>query len=341
MNIELKVRIEALAFLGQYLDQLETQTLTELYDLCYAENKWFTKANIQDALQGIRNEYLNTEKLNQWISTYSFKESKSIKKIGLILAGNIPAVGFHDILCVFLSGNISLIKYSDKDKRIIPHLLMVMTNQYPQFQSYFIEVEMLKGFDAVIATGSDNSARYFNTYFGKYPNIIRKNRNSVAVLNGAETPEDIRNLGNDIFSYFGLGCRNVSKLFLPFGYNKEFLLEQLHQFNHLVLHDKYKNNFDYNIALFLLNRVSFQNNGCIIIFENPAYASRIASLHYEYYDNVADLETKIQKDEEKIQCVVSNVHFEQIKTFAFGTAQCPGLLDYADGIDTMNFLLNL
>lgn len=341
MNTELKIRIEALAFLGQYLSELETSTLNELYDLCYAENKWFTKANIIEALQGIRNEYLNGEKLNQWVSSYQINENKPIKKVGLILAGNIPAVGFNDILCVFLSGNISLIKYSEKDKRIIPHLLAVMINQYPQFQSYFIEIEMLKDFDAVIATGSDNSSRYFNTYFGKYPHIIRKNRNSVAVLNGTETTEDIQNLGNDIFSYFGLGCRNVSKLFFPIGYNKEYLLEQLHQFNHLVLHDKYKNNFDYNIALFLLNRVSFQNNGCIIIFENPAYASRIASLHYEYYDNLPDLENKILKDEEKIQCVVSKLNFEKIKTFAFGTAQCPALSDYADGVDTMNFLSNL
>lgn len=341
MNIELKIRIEALVFLGTYLNDLETSALCELYDLCYAENKWFTKENIIAALQGIRNEYLQEEKLKDWIKNYPINESKRIKKVGLILAGNIPAVGFNDILCVFLSGNISLIKYAEKDKRIIPHLLSVMTTQYPQFTSFFTAVDKLSDFDAVIATGSDNSARYFNTYFGKYPHIIRKNRNSIAVLDGTETAEDIKKLGNDIFSYFGLGCRNVSKLFLPSGYDLESLMEQLHQFNHLALHDKYKNNFDYNIALFLLNKVSFKNNGCIIIHENTAYASRIASLHYEYYDHLYDLETRIKKDEDKIQCVVSHIQLANTKTFAFGTAQCPKLNDYADGIDTMNFLIKL
>ena len=341
MNTDLKYRIEALVYLGHYLINLESQELNNLYEISFAENKWFTKDNIVEALGGVRDEFLNEIKLNDWVSKYEIKETDYPKKVGLVLAGNIPAVGFNDVLCVFVSGNISLIKYSDKDKRIIPHLLEKVIEKYPQFKNYFVDVEMLKDFDAVIATGSDNSARYFNAYFGKYPNIIRKNRNSIAVLNGTETKEEILSLGKDIFSYFGLGCRNVSKIFIPTDYDIDFLLEHLQDYKEIVQHNKYMNNFDYTNALFLLNKVSFKNNGSIILKEDLSYASRIASLHYEYYDNLVDLKIKLKNDEEKIQCIVSNIKFENLYTYPLGQAQCPTLSDYADGIDTMKFLTSL
>lgn len=341
MKTNTSAKIEALQYLSEYLTNLESDELKALYSIAYAENTWFTDISIKEALAGIRDEYLDQFKLTEWIAKYDIDANHPPKKIGLILAGNIPAVGFNDVLCVFLSNNVALIKYAEKDKKLIPFLLNKMTQKFPQFKSYFQEVEMLKEFDAVIATGSDNSGRYFQSYFGKYPNIIRKNRNSIAVLNGKETKQDILDLGKDIFSFFGLGCRNVSKLFLPEKYDLTFLLEQLHEFNDIIHHNKYKNNFDYNIALFLLNKVKYLNNGCIIILEDERYASRIASLHYEYYTDLATLADKLTSDENHIQCVVSHEILNPLRTFKFGKAQTPSLYDYADGIDTMLWLTSL
>lgn len=340
MNNDLRQRIDALSFLGNYLANLDIPNLQEMIDYAYIKNKWFTKTNTIFALQKIRNQFLDKEKLVDWINKYQLRENQP-KRVGLILAGNIPAVGFHDLLCTFICGQKALIKYSDKDDVIIPHLIEVLVDKYPIYKDYFIRVEKLKDFDAVIATGSDNSARYFHAYFDKYPHIIRKNRNGVAILNGEETNDDLRALGNDIFTYFGLGCRNTSKIFVPRSYHFERLLAILHENNEIVLHDKYKNNFDYNIALYLINKRTYLNNGSIILLEDLSYTSRIASLHFEYYEDRETLKQTLNQNSDKIQCITTNIDLSPLTTFTFNQAQNPSLDDYADGVDTIEFLANL
>ncbi|MBK8700385.1 MAG: acyl-CoA reductase [Saprospiraceae bacterium] len=330
-------RIDTLGYLWDFLQNLEEEETLEMMDQAYAENPWFTRDNIRLALEGIRDEFLEPGKLNQWIKPYDITVRKP-QRVGLILAGNIPAVGFHDLLCCFVSGAVALLKYAEKDKVILPFLLKKMTERYPAIGSHFEVVERLKDMDAVIATGSDNSARYFNAYFGKYPHIIRKNRNGVAILTGEESESDLLALGRDIFSFFGLGCRNVSKIYVPKGYDLTRILEVLHQYNELANHNKYKNNFDYNVALFLINRVPYLNNGCLILLEDERFASRIATLHYGYYQDSQTLQEELTHHRDRIQCLVSLEEVEGFTHFHFGEAQLPSLADYADGIDTMAFL---
>ncbi len=263
------------------------------------------------------------------------------KTIGLIMAGNIPLVGFHDWLCVFAAGYRAKVKLSDKDKRLLPLLVKKMGEwvfESWEYTEFVPENEPVKGFDAVIATGSNNTARYFEQYFAKYPHIIRRNRNAVAVLNGLETLPDLYALGRDIFAYFGLGCRNVSKLYVPHGYHFDTLLEALHEYRDIVHHDKYKNNFDYNLTLLLLNQLPYKNNGCLLLKEDPALSSRIASVHYEYYDDLSDIDRLLAEKKDDIQCVVSNMQLRDFTALPFGKSQEPGLNDYADGVDVMRFL---
>jgi hypothetical protein len=249
-------------------------------------------------------------------------------------------VGLHDILCVFVAGFKSKIKLSEKDPYFIPFLIQSLNKIDPSAHTFFEITEgYLKDFDAVIATGSNNSARYFEAYFSKYPHIIRKNRNAVAILRGDETQADITLLGDDIFTYFGLGCRNVSKLYVPKGYNFEPFLETLHARNEIVLHDKYKNNFDYNFALLILNRVPYFSNGCILLRETTEIASPIAVLYFEYYDDYNQLSASLRQRGEEIQCVIAKDNIEGLPCFYFGDAQKPSLGDYADGVDTMAFLI--
>lgn len=332
-------RIIGLVKLGQYLESLDTEEINDMCQLAFNENKWFEPSNIKEALQGIRNEFLDEKTLRQWTSQYKIDNGHA--RVGLVLAGNIPAVGWHDIQCTFVAGHKALIKYSEKDRVIIPFLIKTLNRLAPESIEYFEEVDRLKDFDAVIATGSDNTARYFESYFSKYPHIIRKNRNAVGVLYGDETNEALYLLGKDVFTFFGLGCRNVSKIYVPQHYNFTPLLEALHQYNGLVHNNKYKNNFDYNIALFLLNKVPYQNNGSIIIREDERLTSRIASIHYECYDDNDHLKDLLNEKRDLIQCIVSNKPIEGFDVFELGKAQQPRLADYADGIDTMAFLTSL
>lgn len=339
--MKLSDRITALARLGSYLNHLGSVEIEEMLAKAEAFNPWFSKDNIRLALSSIRDEMLSQKALEDWMDHYPGMDAITSKRVGLILAGNIPAVGFHDVLCTLISGHRALIKLSDKDKIIIPFLLDQLVSIQPLFASQFEWVDQLKNIDAVIATGSDNTGMYFQSYFGKYPNIIRRHRNSVAVLYGEENAADIRLLGKDIFQYFGLGCRNVSKLYLPEGYAMEFLLEVLHENNDIIHHHKYKNNFDYNIALYLINKVKYVNNGCLILVEDPRLTSRIASLHYEFYQNENALIKQLEAQKDGIQCVVSQKPVQGMEVVPFGHSQMPGLRDYADGIDTMSFLKNL
>ena len=333
-------RIEALAKLGQYISAYG-EHLQAYVGRTEFNNKWFTKENQKQSLLAIASQFLDKDKLEEWVSSYDIPVENEAKTVGLILAGNIPLVGFHDVLTVFISGNKSLIKLSDKDRFLLPHLLDKLKEFAPAAEAYFEVTERMSNLDAVIATGSNNSARYFEAYFGKYPNIIRKNRHAVAVLDGKETEEELRALGHDIFSYFGLGCRNVSKLYLPKGYDFNLLMETLHEFNYLIHNSKYKNNFDYNIALFQLNRVPLVNNGSIILVENEAMTSRIATMHYEFYEDVNEVEKALLTRTDKLQLVASNLDLTGLNVKKFGEAQQPSLSDYADGIDSLEFLTKL
>lgn len=337
--MKLSERIDVLGHLGQYLQQGSEQ-LDAYIQQTYYHNRWFTVENIREAIEAIRTAFLQPAALEKWSAAYPIDTAKP-QNLGLILAGNIPLVGFHDVLCVFIAGHRAKIKLSEKDKFLLKHFVEIMTAQDDRVVPYFEFVERLTDFDAVIATGSNNSARYFDAYFGKYPNIIRRNRNAVAVLSGTETGEQLRALGQDVFQYFGLGCRNVSKLYLPQDYAFEPLLEALHEHNHLVMNDKYKNNFDYGYTLLILNKVPHQANGCILLTEQESLQSRIAQLHYEYYSDQADLAQKLADKREEIQCVVSGTNLTGMATLPFGAAQKPGLTDYADGVDTLAFLTSL
>jgi hypothetical protein len=322
----LKERIEVLSVLGKQLTFPE-----EIMQLAYQKNQWFTIENQTLALKAIKSDYLEESKLRHWILAYDIPENLETKEIAIISAGNLPLVAIHDLLSVFITGNKSIIKLSEKDQILLPYLLECLFKLDERTREYFLIVPKLAKFDAVIATGSDNSGRYFEYYFGKYPHIIRKNRNGIALLNGLETKEELRLLAKDIYSYFGLGCRNISKIYIPKNYDFTPLLEVLFEFKDIMDHHKYKNNFDYNYAVYLLSKEKFLSNGCIILKEDTKISSPIGVVNYEYYENL----NQLNLDSEKIQCKVSKTDL------GFGQAQHPNLWDYADGIDTMEFLLNL
>jgi len=342
-TLSLQARIAVLGKLGQWILEDKDERLGQAMRRSEMENSWFTQANIQRSLNAIAEEFLNPEKLNTWAAQYPV-DGVSPRRVGLIMAGNIPLVGFHDWLCVFITGHTAVVKLSDKDKHLLPALLQALAAIEPASAAYthLVGAEApLRDFDAVIATGSNNTARYFEEYFGKYPHIIRRNRNSVAILSGQETDAELLALGADIVSYFGLGCRNVSKLYVPHGYNFEHLMEVLHEYREISLHNKWKNNFDYNFTLFILNKIPHYNNGCLLLTENSALQSRIASLNYEYYNDRYELEASLQSISDQIQCIVSAMSFPNLNTLAFGDTQHPGLKDYPDGVDVMQFLCNL
>ena len=335
--MNLKERITVLTKLGQELSQPDSER-TALIKASYRYNQWFTQENYEAAIQAIANRMLQQSLLENWVKPYLISDSTTPQTVGMVLAGNIPLVGFHDVLSTFICGHIAQIKLSDKDKLVLPYLIERLAKHDERAQSYFNFVDRLANFDRVIATGSNNTARYFELYFGKYPNIIRKNRNAVAVLRGQESKEALHALGKDIFTYFGLGCRNVSKLYVPKNYDFEPLLEQLHEYRQIIELNKYKNNFDYNFTLLILNSKKYFSNGCILIHENELIQSRIASLHFEYYEDENDLQLKLEPKRDEIQCVVSDLPVDHWNHISLGGAQTPGLDDYADGVDTLAFL---
>lgn len=327
----LDTRINLLGRLREYILS-DNEEWIAIKDRAERENGWFTQENIETAINNIANEFLDKSKLEEWVAKYNLNDND--KTVGVVMAGNIPLVGFHDFLSVFMSGNRQKVKLSSKDSILFSHIAQKMNEWDNDFSKYVSIEDMLKGCDAYIATGSNNSARYFEQYFSKYPNIIRKNRTSVAVLDGNESQEDILNLGKDIFSYFGLGCRNVTKLYLPKGYKMEILLSGLEHYKYIINHNKYKNNYDYHLAIYLLNKVNFYTNESLLFVENELPFSAVSVLHYEHYDDKADLVQSLEKDKQ-IQCVVDG------ETLTFGNTQKPSLTDYADAVDTMAFLSDL
>jgi len=295
--------IATLSELGKQLT-LPDQELGQIINSEHIYNAWFTPESVVDALvkTGIA---LNTNDISTWLNKYDLAKNTSPKKIGLILAGNIPLVGFHDVLCVLVTGNHALIKASTQDARLIKHVLKMLVAIDERFDGQFSFVERLIDFDAVIATGSNNSSRYFEYYFGKVPHIIRKNRNSVALLTGNETPKQLYNLGHDIFDYFGLGCRNVSKLLIPRDYNIATFFEAIEPYKDIINHNKYNNNYGYNQSIFLVGSEQHLDNNFLILKENESLASPLAVLYYEYYNDLASVEKTLDTIADDIQCIVT------------------------------------
>jgi len=339
-KIETSELINTLTRLGLQL-QCPDDELNHLIQTEHNYNPWFTPQNVEHAIKAI-GKSLNEADLITWLNQYDLNKNTSPKKIGLILAGNIPLVGFHDVLCVLVTGNEALIKASSQDARLIKAVLNKLTVIDDTFAGRFTFVERLLDFDAVIATGSNNTSRYFDYYFGKVPNIIRKNRNSVAVLTGNETTEELYELGHDIFDYFGLGCRNVSKLLIPRDYNIATFFKAIEPFQDIVNHNKYNNNYGYNKSIYLVGREQHLENGFLLLKENDALASPLAVVFYNYYDSLANVEQLLTTENENIQCVVSKAPLNiKNQVVGFGQSQQPQLWDYADGLDTMDFLANL
>lgn len=331
-------RKKSLIELGNRLKNLESETYSKIIREANLNNPWFTSENTKRSFEGLI-AYLDEDKLSAWLKNYTIKEHSS-KKVGVVMAGNIPMVGIHDFICILVSGHKLVCKLSSSDDILIPFIASELINIEAGFADQIEFVDQLKNIDAAITTGSDNSGRYFEHYFGKYPNIIRKNRTSIAVLTGDESTQDLTGLSHDIYSYFGLGCRNVSKLFLPKNYSISDLLNHFNSYEDLVHHSKYNNNYFYNKSIFLVNQDKHLDNGFTLFIESEKLVSPISVIFYEFYEDIDVLKNKLDLVKSKIQCIVTNSkNFEN--TIPFGEAQKPEVWDYADNIDTLKFLLSL
>ncbi|WP_298497956.1 acyl-CoA reductase [uncultured Algibacter sp.] len=349
--MKLQERINAFVKLGDFLRQFSNEDIQKednvehndtFFDgfkhqlkLAKEHNGWFTEENIQFALKSW-SDALTSNNLNTWLKPYNI-ENVNPKQVAIIMAGNIPLVGFHDFLSVLISGHKVLVKQSSNDKHLLPYLAKYLEYVEPQFKGNISFTEAkIENFDAVIATGSNNTARYFEYYFKGKPSIIRNNRNSIAVITGIETKDDLINLSDDIFRYYGLGCRNVSKLFVPKGYKFDAFFEAIYHWHPIVEKAKYANNYDYNKAVYLMSEFDMLENGFFMIKEDQSFASPIATLFYEQYEDLSKLKEYLKSKKEQIQCIVSKGFLEN--EIAFGETQKPELWDYADDVDSIEFL---
>jgi hypothetical protein len=339
--MNLKERIETFAELGSQLRiTIENngaggnKKLFESINSQQFKNAWFTPSNVTEAIKNIGNT-LTFENLNKWTGMYPELCAQRDPSItGVIMAGNIPLVGFHDFLSVLITGNYLSAKASSKDSDLIIYISDMLCTINPRFRDMISFTDgTLKGFDAIIATGSNNTSRYFEYYFSKYPNVIRRNRNSIAILKGNETDQELEGLGKDIFTYFGLGCRNVSKIFIPENYDLKNLIKKLEPYSDVVYNNKYANNYNYNKAIYLVNKEKFLDTGYLLLKEENGISSPVSVLYYEHYNNYSELLQCIDSMKYSIQCIVSG------DGIPFGKTQQPELWDYADGIDTIEFLL--
>lgn len=329
----LQKRIEILVKLGAYM-QNNGHEWAAAKEQAKRANPWFVPEFIEMASDNIISSFLQKDKLENWVRNYNVQaENANPATVGVVMAGNIPMVGFHDMLCIYITGNKQLIKLSSKDNILIKHLVSLMVKWEPEVENYISFAENLKGCEAYIATGSNNSSRYFDYYFGKYPNIIRRNRTSVAVVDGTETAEELDKLADDIQSYFGLGCRNVTKLYVPRNYDFNKLLQALNKYEYYQDFHKYKHNYDYQLALLMMGNKFYMTNGTILLSENVSLFTAISQVNYEYYNSKKDLES-LQENKD-IQCIIGHT------AIPFGQAQKPLLTDYADGVDTMKFAMGL
>ncbi|MBT8303007.1 MAG: acyl-CoA reductase [Bacteroidia bacterium] len=352
--MSLQQRINAFSKLGNFLSQFSEDGIIEKENIPYNDlffdgfkhqinlaeenNGWFTKENILFSIDKWSKLLINRT-INDWLMKYEFNSIQS-KKVAVIMAGNIPLVGFHDFISALLSGHEVLVKQSSNDRHLLPFLTKYLEHVEPGFKDKVTFTEgKLENFDAVIATGSNNTARYFEYYFKGKPSIIRKNRNSVAILTGEEPLEDLKGLSEDIFRYFGLGCRNVSKLFVPKGYDFDIFFKAIYEWHPIINIAKYANNYDYNKAVFLMSEFNILENGFLMLKEDLSYSSPIATVFYEFYEEREELKRKLHQDSEDIQCIVSKGFLED--EVQFGQTQNPALDDYADNLDTIEFLLRI
>jgi hypothetical protein len=315
------------------LAEVEYNEFMQLIERVHLHNPWFTPVFVRKALLGLSG-WLTNDKLEKWLEFYSFAEQP--KRVGLIMAGNIPLVGFHDFLCVIMSGHKAVVKFSSNDNKLWPSILTILTQMDSRFSDKFeISLAKIGAIDAIIATGSDNSANYFEYYFSQYPHIIRKNRTSVAVLGGNETEADFDLLADDVFHFFGLGCRNVSQLFIPQEFDLEPFFKGIYKYGYLANHHKYINNFDYNRAIYLLNQEDVLENGFALVRFTKDLNSPLSVINCFRYTNIEEVHTFLTENKERIQVVVGKGFLP------FGKAQQPDLTDYADDVNTLDFLSNL
>ena len=352
--MDLQQRINAFVKLGAFLGQFTTNGISkddtieanELFfegfrhqmKLAKENNGWFTDDNMLFSIESWSSA-LTVGNINQWVSKYDFNTIKP-KTVAIIMAGNIPLVGFHDFLSVLISGHSVLVKQSSNDKHLLPFLSKYLEIVEPEFKGKIKFTEdKLEGFHAVIATGSDNTARYFDYYFKDKSSVIRRNRNSAAVLTGDETSIQLEALSDDIFRYYGLGCRNVSKLFVPEDYNFDAFFNAVYKWHPIIHEAKYANNYDYNKAVYLMSEFDMLENGFLMLKKDESYASPIATVFYETYDSLDNLKKKLKSESDKIQCIVSKEFMDN--EINFGETQKPQLWDYADNVDTVDFLLKI
>ncbi len=331
--MKLSQRIDLLEKLGTYLLEDGPQ-LKEVKKKAYESNKWFTEEFTGLAIRNIANLMLKRDLLNQWAAHYQLDDNILPRTVGIVMAGNIPLVGFHDFLSVFVSGHRQMVKLSEKDRILLPHLVDQLTRWEGEVGKSVVFADLLAGCDAYIATGSNNSARHFHHYFGKYPSLIRSNMTSVAILTGSESIKDLESLADDVHTYFGLGCRSITHLYVPAGYEFENLLQVFKKYEYLMDHTKYRNNYDYNLALLIMNQKLYMTNGSTILTEGEELFAPVSQLFYTFYGD-KDVLIKDLQQHPNIQCIIG-------KGFTgFGQSQMPGLFDYADGADVMQFLLGI
>lgn len=332
MNLE--TRKNLLVRLGEFM-MSDDELWEAVKRKASTSNHWFTSEFINLSAKNIATEFLEPTRLEKLVSDYHIPSTNdSPQKVGIVMAGNIPMVGFHDLLCVFLTGHRAFIKPSSKDDVLIPFLVRKMIEWNAEAGHYLVLSEMLKGCDAYIATGSNNSAKHFEYYFRNQPNLIRKNRTSVAILTGSESSDELERLADDVHLFFGLGCRNVTKVYVPHNYDFIPLLDAFNKYHYLINHDKYKNNYDFNLAILILNKREYMTNGSLLLVEEASVFSPISQLNYEYYEDVQALRNSL-KESQDIQAIVGK------EDVAFGDAQCPDICTFADGVDTIRFLLKL
>ncbi|HTN35928.1 MAG TPA: hypothetical protein VL053_02580 [Arachidicoccus sp.] len=332
--MNLPQRIALAVKLGNYLLE-NNEAWKAVKERSYRENPWFIPEFIEIATENIALEFLNEQLLTNWVDHYQVPENNSApKKVGVIMAGNIPLVGFHDFLCVFIAGHSQRIKLSSKDQVLFRHLLDKLTEWDPEIKNWVEIADYLKDCDAYIATGSNNSSRYFEYYFGKYPNIIRRNRTSVAILDGQESQADLVNLSKELMMYFGLGCRNVTKLYVPEGYDFIPLLGALKHYEYYLDFHKYHHNFDYQLAILIMNNKLYMNSGSLLFTEREDLFSPISQVHYSFYKDRLAIQNQLEQLSD-VQCIIGKDYVP------FGKGQSPALMDYADKVDTMAFLINL
>ena len=338
ISSELTERLNWLVCLGDLFTSYKKNINDQFYTTikkAEIHNPWFSEKNINTSINYWQNK-LKLKNINAWISKYKIIETPPLQ-VGIVMAGNFPFAGLHDLICVIISGNIALVKPSKSDKILIDYLIDYLWNKFPKSKNYIIKTEILKEFDKVIATGSNNTFRYFEYYFRKKPNILRKSRTSVAILENDTDKDSLRLLAKDIFTYFGLGCRNVSKLFIPIGFDIKKIIHGFNEFEKIKLHHKYLNNLNYYKTIKILNNEKFIDGKFFLMSESKSFTPPISEIYYEFYENEKELIEYLKTKSENLQCIVSNSISENHVNF--GDTQNPKLSDYADNIDTIKFLL--